>query len=137
MTDLEWIDCEHVVLEVDTDRLTSRPVGLIAKPENIRHVAKHVDSERALVHNRAVRLKDLVNLQQIAYKSGRHIDTVLELRRRHPEGWPKPVRKWGNTKIYYWPDVASWFQQHGLRVRLEGHKPPGPKRKASLQEQVG
>lgn len=122
MPDLVYVPPENIVLEVDPARLHSQPIGLVTKPENIHHVSRHARTERS-ESNRLVRISDLVSLQEIVNRTNRTRKTIDDHKRLHAEDFPNPVITVGRIKLRLWSDVALYFKNKGLRVRLEGHKP--------------
>lgn len=110
MPDMLPIPSEYVVIEVDEANLTSRVVGIARDERFVPTVANNV-TKRSM---RAVRVDDLVDQNEIARRTGRAKATISRRWKTEHDDFPKPVKRFGNKGIYYWPDIKAFLRRHNL-----------------------
>lgn len=114
LPELVPIDGDHVVVEVDQERLTVKPVGLVTAPENMPYLLR-ILHKRDSEEKQLVRVKDIVTRQDIMRITGRSESTVRGW--IEAKGFPTHVRKFGNQMAWLWPEVADWMRRTNKPVR--------------------
>lgn len=56
--------------------------------------------------------EQLVGASEIASRTGMSRQAVINWAKRYPD-FPEPIAVVSRVKLYRWPDIRSWLQDHG------------------------
>lgn len=66
-------------------------------------------------------LSQVATIAEVAASIGVTDQTFYDLRNRWPDDFPPPLRKFGNTEVYFRPDLEVFHYEHGY-----GYGPDAP-----------
>jgi hypothetical protein len=113
LPDLVPVTTGKAVMEIDEHTLEARPVA-VADDSRTDDVTVREYKKRKHP-SPAYRLEDLVDLEEVVARTNRVKGNISGKWKRWPD-WPDPITRFGNSDIWYWPDIVACLRRHKLPI---------------------
>ena len=120
MPDLYRLRTGKALVEVDEDKLTTRPVAVFNGQVTQRMAIQAVKEANG---SRLFRPEDIVDLEEMSRRTNRS-KGIISGKWKKESDWPAPVMQLGNSEGWYWPEIEAFIRRHGWPLwRAEWDKP--------------